>query len=372
MSRSVSGLVRRGFLRLSSAAALGIVAGYAGESSGPKQRSPIEKEATEGERESIDLFLCGDVMTGRGIDQLLAHPSDPRIHESYVKSALGYVQLAEKAVGPIQRPVESSYIWGDALDELERVAPDARIINLETRTLWDAELKTAGAGRNLEEAAEPAIIEVAGKGRVLVFAFGSVTSGIPRDWAAKRDGVGVNLLRELSDRTVRRIAESVRKAKKRRDLAVASIHWGGNWGYEIPSRQRVFARRLLDEAGIDVVHGHSSHHPKGIEIYKGKPILYGCGDFINDYEGIKGYEQFRADLTLMYFVQLDPATGRLVRLEMTPLGIRRFRLNRVSMDDARWICDMLNREGAETGTRAELNADGRLSLGRRGDNRGGH
>jgi poly-gamma-glutamate synthesis protein (capsule biosynthesis protein) len=424
MSRSVSGLVRRGFLRLSSAAALGIVAGYAGESSGPKQRSPIEKEATEGERESIDLFLCGDVMTGRGIDQLLAHPSDPRIHESYVKSALGYVQLAEKAVGPIQRPVESSYIWGDALDELERVAPDARIINLETsvttsddwlpkginyrmhpknipcitaakidccvlannhvldwgraglaetlKTLWDAELKTAGAGRNLEEAAEPAIIEVAGKGRVLVFAFGSVTSGIPRDWAAKRDGVGVNLLRELSDRTVRRIAESVRKAKKRRDLAVASIHWGGNWGYEIPSRQRVFARRLLDEAGIDVVHGHSSHHPKGIEIYKGKPILYGCGDFINDYEGIKGYEQFRADLTLMYFVQLDPATGRLVRLEMTPLGIRRFRLNRVSMDDARWICDMLNREGAETGTRAELNADGRLSLGRRGDNRGGH
>ena len=80
----------------------------------------------------ITLFLCGDVMLGRGIDQILPHPSDPILHEPYVKNALEYVDLAEEANGPIPRPVDFSYVWGDALSELDRMAPDIRIINLET------------------------------------------------------------------------------------------------------------------------------------------------------------------------------------------------------------------------------------------------
>jgi poly-gamma-glutamate synthesis protein (capsule biosynthesis protein) len=71
-------------------------------------------------------------MTGRGIDQILPHPADPTIHESYMKSARGYVDIAEKANGPIDYPVSFSYIWGDSIRELERVAPDVRLINLET------------------------------------------------------------------------------------------------------------------------------------------------------------------------------------------------------------------------------------------------
>ena len=81
---------------------------------------------------NIKIFMCGDVMTGRGIDQVLAHPSDPLIHESYLKSARGYVKLAEAANGPIRQPVSFGYIWGDALAELNRAAPDVRLINLET------------------------------------------------------------------------------------------------------------------------------------------------------------------------------------------------------------------------------------------------
>lgn len=75
------------------------------------------------------IFLCGDVMTGRGVDQVLPCPSDARLHEPYVKSALEYVALAENAHGPISKPVDFSYIWGDAVEELERVAASARIIN---------------------------------------------------------------------------------------------------------------------------------------------------------------------------------------------------------------------------------------------------
>ena len=80
----------------------------------------------------IRLFLCGDVMTGRGVDQILPYPCDPRLHEPYMDSAIDYVRLAEQAVGPIPRAVDFSYVWGAALEELSHARPDARIINLET------------------------------------------------------------------------------------------------------------------------------------------------------------------------------------------------------------------------------------------------
>jgi len=363
----------------------------------------------------ISLFLCGDVMTGRGIDQVLPHPGDPALYEPYMNSALGYVELAEQAHGPITRPVDFSYIWGDALRELERLSPDVRIVNLETsvtasedywrgkginyrmhpqniscitaagidccslannhvmdwgyaglaetlETLHNAKVKSAGAGRNKKEAEAPAVVEVAGKGRVLVFACGAQTGGIPRGWAAAEDRAGVNLLTDLSEQAVRRFSENVRKVKRRGDLAVASLHWGENWGYDIPREQILFAHMLIDEAGVDVVHGHSSHHAKGMEVYKEKPILYGCGDFLNDYEGIGGYDGFRDDLALMYFVRMDAASGRLVALHMAPMQIKHFRLNRASKEDALWLSGILNREGSRFRTRVELDEENALHL----------
>jgi poly-gamma-glutamate capsule biosynthesis protein CapA/YwtB (metallophosphatase superfamily) len=71
-------------------------------------------------------------MCGRGIDQVLAHPCTPEIHEPYVRTAEDYVLLAEQANGPISRRNGSAYVWGAALDQLARIQPDPRIINLET------------------------------------------------------------------------------------------------------------------------------------------------------------------------------------------------------------------------------------------------
>jgi poly-gamma-glutamate synthesis protein (capsule biosynthesis protein) len=363
----------------------------------------------------IILFMCGDVMTGRGIDQILPHPSKPQIYESYVKNAKGYVELAERVNGPIEHPVEYSYIWGDALDELKRVSPDVRIINLETsittsedywknkginyrmnpknipcitaagidccvlannhvldwgyagladtlESLRSVNVQSAGAGRNLQQAEAPVIMNVEGRGRVVLFSFGSASSGVARDWSATKERPGVNRLNDLSDETVRLIKENVAAVEQPGDIVIASIHWGGNWGYEIPAEHRIFALQLIDEAGVDVIHGHSSHHIKGIEVYKDKLILYGCGDFLNDYEGIGGFEAYRSDLALMYFASLDPATGKLVELRLTPMQIRHFSLNRVSKSDALWIVDTLSREGGALGTRAEPNEDRSLNL----------
>src|SRR3982074_1852743 len=80
----------------------------------------------------VTVFLCGDVMTGRAVDQILPHPSHPRIYEEAVSDAATNIVLAEKVNGPIPRPVNYSYIWGDALAELRHVAPDVRIANVET------------------------------------------------------------------------------------------------------------------------------------------------------------------------------------------------------------------------------------------------
>jgi poly-gamma-glutamate synthesis protein (capsule biosynthesis protein) len=367
-----------------------------------------------GEAGGIRLFLCGDVMTARGIDQVLPHPGDPTLHEGYAMSALDYVALAEAAHGPIPRPVDFGYVWGDALADWARVAPDVRIVNLETAvtssddwqrakgihyrmhpgnvpcltaaridccvlannhvldwgqgglaetlaTLRHARLQTAGAGRDLAAAAAPAVLNTI-RGRVLVFAFGAESSGISADWAAAASRPGVNLLADFSGATVARIAAQVKAARRPGDVVVASIHWGGNWGYAVPAAHRRFAHDLIDRCGVDVVHGHSSHHPLGIEVHQGRPILYGCGDFLNDYEGIRGYEAYRGDLSLMYFLDVELASGKLLRLLMIPMRMRRFRLNRAAAADTRWLRERLDRESSSFGCRVKAAADGSLEL----------
>ena len=77
-------------------------------------------------------------MTGRGLDQVLPRPAKPVLYEPYVRDAREYVEFAETAHGSIPRPVDFGYVWGDALEELERAGTDARIVNLET-TITTAE-----------------------------------------------------------------------------------------------------------------------------------------------------------------------------------------------------------------------------------------
>jgi poly-gamma-glutamate capsule biosynthesis protein CapA/YwtB (metallophosphatase superfamily) len=258
---------------------------------------------------NIKIFMCGDIMTGRGIDQVLPHLSDPLIHESYLKNARGYVTLAEAANGPIRQPVSFGYIWGDALAELKRAAPDVSLINLET----------------------------------------SITASNDF-WKGKGIHYRMNP-QNIASLTAANI-----------DVCALANNHVLDWGYHIPRRQTEFAHRLIDDGGVDIVHGHSSHHVKAIEVYKSKLILYGCGDFLNDYEGISGYEEFRADLSLMYFATLDVSTGNLLDLQMAAMQIRRFQIQRASQADTRWLGETLNREGRPFGTRVIMHTNSHLAL----------
>lgn len=376
--------------------------------------SSAEPPGTRSPAQTMKVFLCGDVMLGRGIDQILPDPCDPILHESYATSAMDYVRLAEAANGPIQRPAAHSYIWGAALDELERARPDARLINLETSitrspdyapkginyrispenaaclavlapdccvlannhvldwgrqglldtlaTLDRLHIRGAGAGRNAKQARAPASIEIAGNGRLLIFAVASRTSGVPRRWAATWARRGIRLLTDLSESSAERLAGEIAQTRRAQDVVVVSVHWGPNWGYDIPDEQRRFAHALIDQAGVSIVHGHSSHHAKAIEVYHDRLILYGCGDFLNDYEGIKGHEEFRDDLALMYFADITCLNGSMAALEIVPLQIRKFRLERPSGEDCAWLQQMLDRQCRRFDARVTLSDEQRLAL----------
>ena len=364
------------------------------------------------ERGAVRVFLCGDVMTGRGIDQALPHPGDPELREAHVRSALDYVRLAEWVSGAFPRPLAPADIWGAALDVWRRMAPDVRLINLETTvTTSDAfaprginyrmhpdnvpcllasgaqacalannhildfgpaglaetldvlrrnGVRTAGAGRNLTEAREPAAVQV-GRGRILVHALAAGDSGVPAGWAAGRDNAGVDRI-SLTETAARDVAARIARERKPGDLAIVSIHWGSNWGYEVPQAHRRFAHALIDSGQVSIVHGHSSHHPRPMEVYRDRLILYGCGDFLNDYEGIAGREEYRGDLAPMYISDFDPESGALAALDLVPLQIRQFRLARPSGDDAEWLRRTLDRESRKFGAAVVTGAAGRLAL----------
>ncbi|OBF34979.1 hypothetical protein A5724_15675 [Mycobacterium sp. ACS1612] len=341
-------------------------------------------------------------MTGRAIDQLLPYPGDPELRERVVRDARRYISLAERVNGPIPAPVDYTWPWGDALDIVDAFAPDVRLLNLETsittcadfapgkavhyrmhpdniecltairadvctlannhvldfghrglldtlRTTAAAGIRSAGAGLDAGQAWRPAVAA-----RTVIVCCGMRSSGIPPAWAATDQRPGVAYLPDVTDDAAGVIAERVHATKRPGDTAVVSVHWGSNWGYDVGDAQIQFAHRLID-AGIDLVHGHSSHHPRPIEWYRGKLIMYGCGDTIDDYEGIPGYESFRHELRLLYFASVDERA-----LRMVPMRMRRMRLERTPDSDAEWLRGNLQDISRRFGTRVETAPDGVL------------
>ncbi|MBY8880124.1 CapA family protein [Actinacidiphila acidipaludis] len=366
--------------------------------------------------ELVTVFLGGDVMLGRGVDQILPHPGDPALRESFVRDARSYVELAEAANGPVPRPADFRRPWGEALAALDDAAPDMRVINLETSVtadgdfapgkgvhyrmhpanlpclavarpdvcalannhvldfgarglretldvLADAGLRTAGAGDDVTRARRPAAVSLDEGHRVLVLSFGMPSSGIPPAWAATADRAGVALVEDPSPATAAPLARRVRQLRRPGDIVVASVHWGPNWGYDVTPAERDFAHTLVD-AGVDIVHGHSSHHPRPLEIHHDRLVLYGCGDLVDDYEGITGHAAYRDDLRVLYLVRVEAGTGRLAGLDMVPLRARRMRLEHAPAEDTAWLRAVLDEHSRAFGTRVATGPDGTLTASR--------
>ncbi len=365
--------------------------------------------------DTLTLWLAGDVMTGRGIDQVQAHPGDPALAEPLVRDARDYVRLAEAVNGHVPAPVAPDYIWGEALAAIAQRHPDVRIVNLETAitsrgrpwpdkgvhyrmhpanigclsaaridacalannhvldwgpdglaqtvdTLQRAHIRSAGAGSNAEAAGAPAVLPLAGGARLLVFAWATPDSGVPSEWRATPQRPGIALLNGLDETAAQQVAAQVTRWRRDGDRVLVSMHWGGNWGVEVPQAHQQFSRRLIELGAADLVHGHSSHHPRPVEVYHGRLILYGCGDLINDYEGIASQRNYDPSAVCLYFARISLASGALLQLEIVPMQLRRLQLVKADAAARRSLQSLFEHDAARFSTRLQAQPDGSWQL----------
>ncbi len=338
---------------------------------------------------NIRIFLGGDVMTGRTIDQLFAvHNLDDFGKTKHIPSQK-YHAWSASLYGAESVPVGHNYIWGTALDIFNIAKPDFRLINLEVAITqsddWERKdfnfrmhpantpclsaasidccslannhildfgragleetihsLQTAGigytgAGSNSDVAQKPYVHLLPDGGRILVFSWGFPDSGIFPHWQAEKTSPGVNYVANFSKKSAQYMVNQINIYRKPGDIIIASLHWGKNWISAIPAAHRRLAHYLIDNGSVSIIHGHSSHHPTGIEIYKNRPIFYGCGDLINDYEGNPKYRPLKHHLGLLYFIDINKKTGVLQDFKIVPVQRRRFRLEAALSSDFEWL-----------------------------------
>lgn len=296
----------------------------------------------------IRIAMAGDLILGRGIDQILpAHTNSttpavctPRAKVVYdcFDDTRKYVEAAVNKSGPLPEHRGYEYPWGISLEDMDSKEPDVRIFNLETAvsdrgppfepnfkvfhiTMHPKNVPTLkaskpsayalannhvmdfsveglevtldtlksnnipAAGAGLDiEQAQAPVIVETAHGRVLIFAMASYSAGVPFNWAATNKRPGLAVA-PINIDTADEFIQLLQKYRQPGDVVVLSVHWGGNYQREPPGNHVEFARYLIDKGAVDVILGHSTHHLLGGEVYKNKLIIYGAGDLIDDMEG---------------------------------------------------------------------------------------
>jgi poly-gamma-glutamate synthesis protein (capsule biosynthesis protein) len=208
------------------------------------------------------------------------------------------------------------------------------------KILEQYDIAYAGAGENDEKASRAAVIDQKGT-KVGIIAF---TDNEP-EWEATGEKPGIFYVPlDVRDVRAQRLFHVVRQAREKVDLLVISAHWGPNWGYRPQPKHIPFAHALID-AGADIVHGHSCHVFQGIEIYKGRPILYSTGNFVDDY-AVDEIE--RNDESFIFVVEITG--GILKKLRLYPTVIENFQARLARGDQARAIADKMKKLSERFGT----------------------
>ncbi len=208
----------------------------------------------------------------------------------------------------------------------------------------------AGAGRSRSAALAPAVATV---GDLTVATLSLTDRYLPYAAAGDRPGTAYVPTDRRHPETRATVREALSRVPDRADLVVASLHWGPNWETAPDDRQRAFARWLVDE-GVDAVHGHSAHVLQGVEVYRGRPILYDCGDFVDDYLHREDVVNKRSAL-----FELVVADGDLRALCAHPTVIANETAELAVGPTAAWIRETLRERSAPFGTTVQRAADGR-------------
>lgn len=233
--------------------------------------------------------------------------------------------------------------------------------------LGQAQLPFFGAGENIEQAKEPGIYPL---GNLKVAFCGQIAG---ETYIHEYfDGIGEKEYRRKHSQMVRRmqakknmpgtviankntVVEMVKRAKEQADLVIVYLHWGIRYYRPATDFQREVGQAAID-AGADLVVGHHAHFWQPVEVYKGKPIIYGLGNFAF------GSANRQADEGLITRVILRD--GKIERVELFPLYIKnadqKVRYQSKIMKGASAV-DLLSRLQAES---AKLGAEIKIEDGR--------
>jgi poly-gamma-glutamate capsule biosynthesis protein CapA/YwtB (metallophosphatase superfamily) len=315
----------------------------------------------------ITLALTGDAMLGRRVAEVLNDRMRPEEPWGDVMPLLDAADLRiinlECAITDNEQPwtrtpkVFHFRAEPSAIGTLRTARIDAcslannHTLDFEEQGLLDtlehldaAGIRHAGAGRNRDEAADPAILTVRAdhKHRVALLAF---TDNEP-PFAAGPDRPGTNYLPvSLRPDVLRRVERTVSYVREMGvDTIIFSNHWGSNMVQRPKEIFRRFARAVMDRE-VDIYYGHSAHVFQGVEIYRGKPILYDTGDFIDDYAVDP---KLRNDWSFLF--QLSVEERRFERLDLTPVKLSYARVDLATGGERETILDRMERLSAEMGT----------------------
>jgi poly-gamma-glutamate synthesis protein (capsule biosynthesis protein) len=157
-------------------------------------------------------------------------------------------------------------------------------------------IASAGAGMSLDEARRPAVV-VAGDVRVGVLSYNCVGPREARATSSKAGCAALDVLTHyeldyagpggppraytfVAPESLDALRGDVLALRDGVDVVVVAFHKGlGHVPVQVHSYERELARTAID-CGADVVAGHHAHILRGIELYRGKPVFHGLGNFV--------------------------------------------------------------------------------------------
>ena len=262
--------------------------------------------------------------SSKKVPKFFNYKADPKNVQALVKADINVVSLANN---------HSKDFGDEGLLETIKILDETHILHV-------------GAGRTIQEAHKPVIIEKQGIKLGIIGA----TDNEPT-WQATESTPGVNFF------TVHDLAElldQIKHLKERVDFVVVSLHWGPNMRQQ-PTKEYIDAAHKMIDAGADIIHGHSAHIFQGVAMYKNKLIMYDTGDFVDDY---RIDPVLRNDQGLLFFVTINK--GVIKQADLTPTLISNMQVNLAHGAEKKEITEKIKKLSAELGT--TISDDGSVSV----------
>jgi len=246
--------------------------------------------APQGSGQQVKLTFVGDVMMASKVEDILKQKG----YDYPYTNVTDLLSKADYTIANLETPVttrgteqKKDYVYRSsplALSALRASGID--LVNLANNHVMDygteglldtfdaldqEGIQRMGAGKNLEEAYQPVIVEKQG----IKIAFLGFSRVVPEgSWKAAAGHPGV-----AETYNYKPAVEAIQKAKEKADIVVVTAHWGVERSDQPDKYQKELAHRYID-AGADLIVGGHPHVLQGFEQYKGKWIAYSLGNFI--------------------------------------------------------------------------------------------